>query len=642
MSAGCARLAALCLYALAAWPFGARAGALPAVDEAATPPQVIGAPHYGDTLFNFYQGRTFDALTSLIVSQHFGRLAPHDDQAEVLRGGMLLAYGLHREAGAVFARLIEGQASPAVRNRAWYFLALMQHRRNLPGDAQASLARISAPLGGGLEDERVLLRAELSMEHGDYEGAAKVLQALRGDTAAGLYARFNLGVAWIKSGGAQNLERGRAMLEAVGQAPAADEELRSLRDRANVALGFAALQAQQPSQARLALQRVRLHGVLSNKALLGFGWAAASLNDPQLALVPWTELAQRPEGDAAVLEARIAVPYALAELGAQARALRGYEEAASSFDAERKAMDESIAAVRKGQLVRGLLQANPSSGLAASTGIRTLPQRADDPLLPHAAHLAPVLATHGFQEAFKSLRDLQFLSENLQQWQDRLGTYGDMLATRRRAFEERLPDVRAKAGANDFEALQHRRDAIAAELARAEGAGDDVAFANARERELLQRMGRALGTLARIGSEAELGDAGERLRRVAGALTWERTRALPERTWEARKALRATDAALAQARARDTALREAQRDEPARLAAFAQRVAALTQRLAVLSPAVTQLAREQQGQLEDIAVAELQAQQQGLDEYAAQARLAIAQIHDRAQFARRGDAEAPR
>ena len=40
----------------------------------------------------------------------------------------------------------------------------------------------------------------------------------------------------------------------------------------------------------------------SNKALLGFGWAAAELKQPKLALVPWMELAGRDAGDAAVLE----------------------------------------------------------------------------------------------------------------------------------------------------------------------------------------------------------------------------------------------------------------------------------------------------------------------------------------------------
>ena len=73
--------------------------------------------------------------------------------------------------------------------------------------------------------------------------------------------------------------------------------------------------------------------------------------------------------------------------------------------------------------------------------------------MPHAAHLAPLLAGHAFQEAFKNLRDLQFLDGNLGQWQEQLGTYADMLDNRRRAFEQKLPAVRANTGAADIAAL---------------------------------------------------------------------------------------------------------------------------------------------------------------------------------------------
>ena len=66
-------------------------------------PAPIRAPHYGDTLFHFYQDHWFGAITGLMVSQHFGRVAPHDDEAEVLRGGMMLSYGLHEQASEIFA-----------------------------------------------------------------------------------------------------------------------------------------------------------------------------------------------------------------------------------------------------------------------------------------------------------------------------------------------------------------------------------------------------------------------------------------------------------------------------------------------------------------------------------------------------------
>jgi len=66
---------------------------------------VLKDPHYGASLFHFYQEHYFSAVTSLMVSQHFERVAQHADEAEVLRGGLLLSYGLHREAGEIFAAL---------------------------------------------------------------------------------------------------------------------------------------------------------------------------------------------------------------------------------------------------------------------------------------------------------------------------------------------------------------------------------------------------------------------------------------------------------------------------------------------------------------------------------------------------------
>ncbi len=54
---------------------------------------------------------------------------------------------------------------------------------------------------------------------------------------------------------------------------------------------------------------------------------------------------------------------------------------------------------------------------------------------------------------------------------------------------------------------------------------------------------------------------------------------------------------------------------------------------------VAQLTQAQQVALQELTVAELREQQERLVGYAAQARLAIAQIHDRAQFARRPDSE---
>ncbi|MBI5717958.1 MAG: hypothetical protein HZC37_09765 [Burkholderiales bacterium] len=594
-------------------------------------PQPVQAPHYGDALFEYFQDKHFEAVTGLMVSQHFKRVSPHDDEGELLRGGLLLSWGLHQEAGSVFERLLAQNMPVSVRDRAWFYLAKIRYQRGVPEGAEAALARIEKPLPAPLQEERVLLQARLLMARAEHAAAAELLRTLPPE--AGAVARFNLGVALVKSG---ELPQGMALLDVLGQQGAADEEQRALRDRANVALGFAALSSQLGADARRYFERVRLQGPDSGKALLGYGWAALELGEPKHALVPWGDLRERPVSDPASVEAHIAVPFALAEAGASGAALQGYQKAVLAFEGERTALEQSITAIRGGTFVAAMLDSNPRAGMGWYGGLDRLPslQR-----MPHAGHLAPMMAGHEFQEAFKNLHDLVFVGRNLEGWQGKLVTFQDMLANRRQAFAERLPKMREKAGAMDIDGLERRRAAIAGELAAAEAATDVNAFADARERAHQERIRQGLATLqgAKPG-DGDAEEARERLRRVAGALTWQLTQQYPARLWQAQKALRGSAEAVVESRARDAALVRAAAEEPARFDAFAARIAALEQRIAGLVPQVAALRGEQAGQLQDIAITALQQQQERLEVYMTQARLGIAQLHDRAQLAvRRSD-----
>ena len=597
-------------------------------------PAVIQAPHHGDTLFHFFQSKYFSSITALMVSQHFDRLPHHADDAEVLRGGMLLAYGMHREAEAIFTRLADASLAPAVRDRAWFFLAKIRQQRGLTDGAQAALARIGNALPAEFTEDRALLEAQLLMAKGEDAAAAQSLRALASREGSSAYLRFNLGVALVRAGDGAG---GRALLEAIGTTKqAADEEARTLRDKANVALGFAALKDGRHADARAALQRVRLNGTQSNKALLGFGWAAAAAKNHEAALVPWQELSTRDAGDAAALEARIAVPYALAELGAHAQALRGYEDALGVYQREHAALETSIALVRGDAFVDALVREDAQAGAEADREMGWMWSMTSLPELPHPGHLTTVLAEHEFQESFKTWRDLVFLQRNLDAWSAKLESYGDMLALRRKAFADKLPDVRAKAQAIDLDAVAKRRDALAAELERVTSGGDVAALADGDERALLERMDRVRGTLATAELSADEGAAArERLRLAEGALTWRMTRAAPERLWELRKAMATIDREMAQARERGAALAQAQRDEPARLDALARRLAALEAQLKKLVPHVAALRAEQQRDVQAVAARALQGQQERLATYERQARFAIAQLVDRAAVAGR-------
>jgi tetratricopeptide (TPR) repeat protein len=622
------RAAALAVAALspgvasaAWWPFNSDAPEAP-------PAHVIQDPHYGDTLYHFFKGRYFTAVTGLMVSQHFERVSSHADEAEVLRGGLMLSYGLHREAGEIFAKLIEKGTSPAARDRAWFYLAKIRYQRGFLPEAEQAVDQVKKNLPPDLEEERGLLKANLLMARGDYASAVTALEGLaKGTGTAGAYSRFNLGVALIRNG---DLEGGSKLLDELGRAPAANEEYRSLRDKANVALGFAALQAERPEDARRALERVRLQGLQSNKALLGFGWAAAAMKDPKLALVPWTELAGRDASDSAVLEARIAVPYALAELGAYGQSLERYNEAIGAFDKEGGSLNESIAAIRVGKLVAGLLERNPGEEMGWFWKIDELPE------MPHANHLTQVLAQHEFQEGFKNYRDLRFLSRNLEHWKDNLGVFDDMLANRRQAFAERLPKILSKAGESGLTAVQQRGEAVIKEVARVAAESDSKALADVKQRDLLARIDSGRATLATPGAEVDA-SAQERLRRVSGALTWQLAQQYPARLWDATKAVGVIQNQLTEASQHDAALVKAQRDEPARFERFAVRIKELDARIQALIPRVAALSVDQERAVQGLAVAELERQKERLAVYATQARFAVAQIYDRATSTKEGD-----
>ena len=586
---------------------------------AATPgePREVRNPFYGEVLFNFYQQKYFSALSHLMTDQHFGRLGQDTDDAELLRGGMLLSYGQHVEAGRIFEQLIERGAPPAVRDRVWFYLAKIRYQRGYLAEAEQALAHIEGKLPGELEDERLILHAFLLMGRQEYRQAADLLAGMHSKSDWAHYGRYNLGVALIKAG---ETDKGVALLEQVGNTPVKGEELDALRDKANLALGFTYLQGGWPDLARTYLERVRLNGLLSNKALLGMGWALSARDQQESALVHWTELQDRNRLDAAVQESLLAVPYALGKLGAYQRSLEKYEEAIGVYTREMNRLDASIAAIRAGKLTALFLQEDPIEEMGWFWKLERLPDA------PESHYLEHLLSGHDFQEALKNFRDLRFLQARLDQWSSDVGIYHDMLATRRAAFAKRLPAVLKSRRVQDLPKLTAARDRYAEELARIEQDANTDALASEKEQVLLVRLERIRQRLTR--QVDATGEAQERYRQLRGLLTWDIAADFTSRLWQARKSLNELDRLLQEAGARRTALERAQQEMPRTFDAFDVRIRGLTPRIAQLRGRAQELARAQETHLGELAIAELRQQQERLATYLTQARFAVAQIYD--------------
>lgn len=582
-------------------------------------------PHFGEVLFFFFQEDYFSALTQLMTAQHFGRLAHHGDEAELLRGGMLLSYGLHQEAGRIFQALIDAGAPPSVRDRAWFYLAKIRYQRGYVAEAEDAIARVHGPLPVGLEDERLVLHAILLSRRQQYPQAIAMLRQTSNRSGWAAYGRYNLGVALIQAG---ERDAGVALLDEIGRDGARGEEFMALRDKANLALGYISLQGDAPAQAEPYLERVRLNGLLSEKALLGLGWAHAALKEYDRALVPWMELTDRSMADTAVQESLLAVPFALGKLGAYRQSLSRYERALDAYTREIARLDEAIAAIRRGALVENILRDNPGKESGWFWRVRRPPDT------PEGRYLVELLATHDFQEGLKNYRDLGFLLRNLNTWAQSIGAYRDMLATRRQGFAERLPRVIAGERALQLERLSGAYRRQAQGLARIESEEGADALASEKQRMLSLRLERVRAGLERPvepGAEpAQREAAREKYRLLRGLLTWDLSAQFSARLREEKKALQEAGRLIAEAEERREALLRAQARVPGSFDEFDKRIGTLQGRIRHAQAEASAAARAQEDYLAELAVAELARRREQIAAYITQARFAVAQIYDQA------------
>lgn len=591
------------------------------VAEAGLPSVVVQSPHYGDALFHYFQDDWFDAIVRTEAYAAQGVLGPHAADAELLLGGMYLSFGQHARAADLFRRLLAAPTTPqAVRDRAWFYLGKDLYARGYFEESADALRRASGQLPDAMDAERRVLLAQALMGLGRYEDAARQLEDWSGPSDWQAYGQFNLGVALIRAG---RLDQGLAMLDRVGTAEAPTEELRSLRDKANVAMGYANLQAGKPTAARAALERVRLTGPQSNKALLGAGWAAAAEDRLEQALVPWSELRDRDLLDAAVQESYLAVAYAYAELTAEKQAALSYEAAIAAFDGELRRLKESVEAIRSGRLVKALADFQEDDGSGSFRDLKSLPDT------PETRYLYHLMAGHEFQEALKDYRALGFLTLNLGRRANDLAAFNDLVDTRRETYAELVPAASSRIEATDLAQLRRERDVLRAWLDRAQATDDWSLLAQGDEQRLLAMMAGVEATLDSMADDPALADAREKARLERGALEWRLDAAGKERAWRSARDLQRLDAQLALADERLRSARAAMITAPVSNEQLARRIDALRPRMAETAGRIA-AARQQQGEyLASLAIEALEVQQARLAEYSAQARYGLATLYDR-------------
>lgn len=603
----------------------------PSASAGASAPKELKDLHFGEALYYAFQGDWFGAVARLDTElmQHHGVDEPerdtlhyHVNQAKFDVGDFELAYRMHQRAGRAITAVIEGNVEAPVRNEAIFRLARIYFQKDQPVNAQYAVERIRGAVPPEIRDDLDFLRAQILMANGRFAEAARILRDLQKAKSLEGFASYNLGIALIKDG--KELE-GRQVLDRTGQITSNDELTLSIKDKANLVLGSKLLRENNFEGAKLVLDRVRLNGPFSDRALLGSGWADALQGRFERALVPWSTVVTREVTDASVQEAMLAVPYSYGKLNVTGKAALMYGSALEKFGSEVDKLGASIESIREGHFLQALVREEVKQDADWVVKLRELPHT------PETYYLLDLMASHDFQESLKNYLDLEQLRTKLESWERDLDAFEEIIAQRRAYYEPLLPVVDREFRRLDSQMRLRleQRDRIEQRLKAMLVVPRPDYLATAEERIVSERIA-LLERKSTAGGATVPGDVEARIARLRGVLHWKIHTEYDRRFTEAHTHLRDLNGDVKRLK------RE--------YAAFVRTRQAATQSYEGYDDVIRRqrslirTAREKVGErmarqghmLETMAVNELTARRERLAEFQVKARFGMADSYDRA------------
>jgi tetratricopeptide (TPR) repeat protein len=594
--------------------------------------------YFGEALYHAYQGEYFDAIQRLDaeLAQHRGLDEPgldtltyHIGAAEFSVGDFELDYRMHHKAGRAIQAVLEGAVDESVRNEAAFRLARIHFQKGQLDDALHALDRITGEVPEAIRDDVEFLRANLYMATGRPADAVHVLEQLKSDESLAGFVAYNLGIALLQDGRrTEAIEK----LDQAGRMGASDPAGLAIRDKANLVLGAILFESGDFEHAHEPLDRVRLDGPFSNQALLRAGWAEATAQHQDRALVPWSILLNREATDVAVQEAMLAAPQAYANLNLHGRAALGFGRALELFSHQIDRVDASIGSIRGGHFLEALTREESRQDGDWVIRLRTLPDA------PETYYLMELMASHDFQTALHNYLDLEDLRSKLLGWKTGLEAFEDMIRLRGENYEPLLPEVDAQ-----FRELDSRMR-LRLEQRKHLGKRLQAMLTAPRPDQLATAEEQAAGDrITRI--EKLIGDSDDpssvalrrRAERLRGVLTWRLQTEYHERLTAAHAHLNELNASVETlTRAYDAFVRTRQAATHSYVGYDAQ-IGRLRQSILDALQHVEIVMARQGHMIETVAIDQLEARRERLAAQQTQARFAVADSYDRAARAQSGE-----
>jgi hypothetical protein len=587
--------------------------------------------YFGEALYHAYQGQYFDALQRLDaeLAQHhrvdepeLDSLQYHIRQADFSVGDFELRYRMHLRAGRAIKAVLDADVEQPVKNEAAYRLARIEFQKDQPEDALHALERIQGTVPDNIRDDIEFLRANVYLALGRPADAVEVLKRLQNVASLKGFAAYNLGIAQMQAG---HSAEGLRQLDKAGQIESRETATAAIRDKSNMVLGSVMLRSEDYAHAQVAFDRVRLEGPYSTRALLSTGWADASARDYQKALVPWGMLIGRDPTDAAVQEAKLALPFAYSKLRVYGRAASLYGQALDSFGKELEKVDASMRSIRSGNFLKALMREEIKQDNVWVVRLRTLPDT------PETFYLTELMASNDFQTALQNYLDLEDLHRRLIAWQGGFDAFEDLIRLRRANYEPLLPQVDAHFRELDSQMRLRleQRDLVQKRLQDILTAPRPPLLATADERVALERL-RKIETALKHASGPECAGQQARVAHLQGVLTWRLYTEYPERLTQAHKDLHDLNEDVLKLHEQYTAFVRARQAAEHSYSGYGQSIQRLRTRVGQALEHVDTLQARQGHVIEAVAIDELNTRRQRLEAYQVQARYAVADSYDRA------------
>ncbi|MFC4257963.1 tetratricopeptide repeat protein [Marinobacter lacisalsi] len=571
-------------------------------------------PDWGEVLYDYYQGNALDALTRLAVARQEGGIDGHGQHPALVEGGLMLSWGMLREARDRFQQLLDDSVDVRLRNQAWFYLAKVFYLETDHDSARNALAQLDQTVfreqQPELYRESLYLQGQIALKDqlsGEAPELAGILDDLPDDSLFSAYLRYNRILVGGPDHREQALEALASDLDDDDWQDARQGERQALQDRIRLTLAALRYQSGEHSEVPKVLAGIDDQSLFGARARR-LETLSAEGEDAEQVLAHWAAMET---GEASPQQMALVRGVLHERAGRREQALTAYRDAASYWQDRYDGAAGRLVAPNQDDLLAAVVFASEEQGrqrwLPGTTLLEFPESIVTDPygrleVMPapdageDAAGLAELIAGESFQRALKDFHELNQMARLLESGDQKLASFNLMLETRRQQRSERIRQTRkALAGIEDDQWFQ-RQQAFHEQVGRAESEEDAAFFMTREQKALSKRLERAQARLARLPDDERTAEQRRKLERVAASLTWQLVDDYGPNRWQVRSELNRLDAALDELTARKARL-EQEMASPGALGELSARVEESHGRLRGLTGAIADARNDARNQL---------------------------------------------